>query len=538
MSALVFVFFFCFWIKCYINYYISKPRADKKKKNTMDINKEIQKKYGCEHKKTPEEAKILFKKAETFEDLKELMLCVLAGTMPSPVYHFEPVEEENSDNSWWELRAWKHLLEMNEQGFVTTESEDGENDDDVYVRASVTGLLHHSKVAHVVKKLNLGGFVAWAEPPYAMYKKSTDNFDRAIPRVLGPGDSTGAVLPFGAGAMSAMGAFESPLPEVYPYRFLKEDLLKTLKDDYVVLQVFDPSFARSGEDKLFPAVVEAVKAAPSAGASQKVKARTDFQDGKGLNTLTIPVEPDDDAYIRFRSAKSFGDLMVLMEKALSKIKQSPVQVVSSKTALQHIIDMTKLGFVTTEAEYDSQSNSATQSSRASLAGLLHKSRLAGVKKALNRAGLVAWAELVKTQEDRYRDEKTQEIVDREIHAGELFAKAADTALDEMDNNRTRDDRKIAQTWKESNIEGVRHNTIMRTYNIHIPGIISNEGVEASVPFGAGSKAAVHRLKDLGSFWLHKTLRDDYVVLTVFDPVFGRPAEEGLFPAVIETLKVL
>ena len=498
----------------------------------------------CKENKTPEQARKLFKNAKTFEDLKNLMLCVLVGTMPSPVYHFEPLEEENSDNDWWGGASWKHLLKMNIQGFVTTESEDGENEvvneGEVMVRASVTGLLHHSKVGNVLKKLNLKGFVAWAEPPYTMYKKSRPNFNMAVPRAFVDG-STGAIFPFGAGAMAAMGAFESGpgVPEEYTYRFLNENLIKTLKKDYVVLQAFDPSFERSGKDKLFNAVAVAVERSNTTSLAKGKQAEKEFQDDKGLNTLTIPIAP-------CLAAGSFEDLQERTAQALSKEMQNPVLVVApgkqevsaGSTALQCIIDMTRLGFVTTESEHASQSTSASQSSRASLAGLLLKSKLAGVKKTLNRVGLVAWAELLETQEDRYRDERTQQIIKTKIDAGEPELEAVTNAVEQMHVHRERDRRKIAEAWKKSNIEGVWHNTVMGTYNIHIPGTISNEGVEASIPFGAGPKAAVHRLKDLVSSELHRTLKDNYVVMTVFDPVFGRPAEKVLFPAVIETLKVL
>ena len=114
-----------------------------------DGAREIEQK-SCPTSLPPDVAREEFSKIMSFDKLRDFMTCVVLGKMPSPLYAFADVDEENEDNDWWGGDAWKLLVEMNVRGLVTHESENNarpatpevrkfQMDNDVSCRASVSG---------------------------------------------------------------------------------------------------------------------------------------------------------------------------------------------------------------------------------------------------------------------------------------------------------------------------------------------------------------------------------------------------------------
>jgi hypothetical protein len=59
-----------------------------------------------------------FREARNYRDLNVLMLEVLNGTIPSPIYDFEDVEDENKWHNEGDER-FQYLLEINARGYIT-----------------------------------------------------------------------------------------------------------------------------------------------------------------------------------------------------------------------------------------------------------------------------------------------------------------------------------------------------------------------------------------------------------------------------------
>lgn len=71
------------------------------------------------------------KDIRSINDLREFMLRVVKQEVPSPLYAYNPLEEENSDNYWWteDNESYQLLIKLNEIGLITINSQDGKYED-------------------------------------------------------------------------------------------------------------------------------------------------------------------------------------------------------------------------------------------------------------------------------------------------------------------------------------------------------------------------------------------------------------------------
>lgn len=63
----------------------------------------------------------LFKQCSTYKELNKLMIRVVELEIPSPLYDFDPIEDENPDNDWWveSDSRYQLLKEINKLGLIT-----------------------------------------------------------------------------------------------------------------------------------------------------------------------------------------------------------------------------------------------------------------------------------------------------------------------------------------------------------------------------------------------------------------------------------
>ncbi len=230
----------------------------------------------CREVFTPEAARQAFYNATTRQQVSRLMTCVVIGKIPSPIYQFEPVEEENTDNDWWGSPAWELLVAMNLKGFITVESESGGNfvlpdemggrsiGTDPYSsggvkltkqlkqkitpkeaksRSSVDGILPRDKAQVFVHKMNSLGFVAWG----CALSVNVDRRDIVpVTRTMGPDGRRLSFLPF---CYRQFVSFQD---------VLNKKLFEYFMNNEMSVTVFDPVFGREGVVALFPAIVGAL----------------------------------------------------------------------------------------------------------------------------------------------------------------------------------------------------------------------------------------------------------------------------------------
>jgi len=231
------------------------------------MNKQIEhvEKILCDTNLTPKKAKKLFRKAKTVLDLGTLMICVVLGRIPSPIYNFEPVEKENPDNVWWRTtKAWEYLVLMNVHGYITDESEeggifilkdeqvkdivgedsyktDGTQGNHFFTRSSVGGMMDSKKADKFIKEMNLLGFISWKSPVIIEKNKIEVSF----PRSYGPKPQLRLMSSIPVNIPFSRMVLES----------VSNELLYKIINTQVQVIVFDPIFTRKGEDALFPAIV-------------------------------------------------------------------------------------------------------------------------------------------------------------------------------------------------------------------------------------------------------------------------------------------
>jgi len=74
---------------------------------------------------TPDESITAFNACNSYDELVRLMVGVIEQKVPSPIYRFEPIEEENTDNDWWGPSKtdmpgrWELLRDLNAIGIIT-----------------------------------------------------------------------------------------------------------------------------------------------------------------------------------------------------------------------------------------------------------------------------------------------------------------------------------------------------------------------------------------------------------------------------------
>lgn len=241
----------------------SSTKLHEKPLVTPDEAKEIEEKL-CRTKIDPAAAKSYFESLETFDELRDFMVCVVLAKMPNPMYRFESVDEENTDNVWWGSDAWKMMVVMNVRGLVTFESEENsppESEDEaawsrehkVASRASVSGvMLNDQRTRDLLRKVNLEGMVAYSHP----FSENNVYFSGEMDEFGNPmqmdwtmnckidctyvDDKHHASLPTSL-PLSELALTGSPL----------EDVLRRC----VVVNFIDPNFDIPASDSLFPTIL-------------------------------------------------------------------------------------------------------------------------------------------------------------------------------------------------------------------------------------------------------------------------------------------
>jgi hypothetical protein len=207
----------------------------------------------------PEVAKALFHELMTFEELRDFMVWVVLGKMPSPIYDFRSVDEPNSDNTWWGDDAWKMLVAMNLRGFVTHEAEPCTQHRDkaiqkfqrknkVRCRASVSGVMPYNRHARAfLREVNLEGMVAITFPFLENDVYDPPSIGR-IPRSYMNDEVN-------ANVVTAM-----PIETI---AFGNKELERVIMQNCISVVIMDPKFGVPASERLFPTILRHLQRWPN-----------------------------------------------------------------------------------------------------------------------------------------------------------------------------------------------------------------------------------------------------------------------------------